>query len=64
MDKSVSHVLRLVSAQFHHTYDISFGVAQAVVAAVVAAAAAAEVVAAAEVEEEAVVAVAAQALEP
>ena len=43
MDKSVSHVLRLVSAQFHHTCDMSFGVALVVVVvAVVAEEAAAE----------------------
>ena len=53
MDKSVSHVLQMVSVQFHDTFDKPFGVAQAAVVAVVAVA----VEEAVEVEEAAVGAV-------
>ena len=55
MDKSVSHVTRLVSAQFHYTFDISL--ALAVVAAVEEAAVEEEAAAVVEVEEAAVGAV-------
>ena len=51
MDKAASHVTQMVSAQFHHTYDISFGVALVAVVA----AAEVEVEAAVEVEEAAAV---------
>jgi len=44
MDEAASHVTQMVSARFHHTYDMSFGVA---LVAVVAAAAAVEAAAAA-----------------
>ena len=68
MDKSVSHVTRLVSAQFHHTFDISLALvlAAVVVAAQALALVAAQALALALVAAQALALalVAAQALEP
>ena len=58
MDKAASHVMQMVSSQFHYTFDISLALAAVVVAA---AEVVEEVAVAAEVVEEAAVA---QALEP
>ena len=60
MDKAASHVMQMVSAQFHHTLDISFSFVEAVEVEEEAV----EVEEVVAVEEEAAEVEAAQALEP